>query len=670
MRREALSQGPAGFFWMFSDPPKANERVGDVAIVHVRGELEHHESPWGGESYEGIVAKVEAAVSGQDCVLAHEREHKWDDDYEPMAAAPPKTIITCIDSPGGVVAGLNACVDKLRSLRASHPEIRWVVYVNEMAASAAYALACAMGSEIVVPVVSAISGSIGVISTMISQARKNEKDGYDVVLLTSGARKADGHAHAPISDAALDVERGRVEKLADAFFRLVSKTRGIPLAKVEGFQAGIYLSADAKKRGLVDAIMSFDDVLLAVGATADEASGGASGAGGNKTDRRLQPNVALQKLGLNSRKAPRSRNHAGNGQRLVAPGSVVKVKAPRVPLSAVDTPSRLVKSHHRSKAVSVPRLSLGSARSSTDPELLGRHSASVPRSAGVDMANSAGDSSLTTSLTSEAREAMIQLDALIAKTKAAIAKEEDPDKIASLAADLAAYKKTKKHVEHVETEEDDDPDDEDDDKKGDEDDDEDEKKSAAAKKDSEEKHSEEEKAKASEEDDEEEESEEKSAKAALAAVEKLTGMKGKAALGALQAMASAQATIAKDVAALKARNLESERANLMASLKGRSTKSEREWLSTQSLKTVRGFVEMRTKSGFVNTDDGQLVKPKHVDPSSEESLSADAQAMIAQAVAAMPGDQKAKDALRASLVKAHLDEAKKARPVLNGTGRI
>ncbi|HLX78153.1 MAG TPA: S49 family peptidase, partial [Acidimicrobiales bacterium] len=285
----AIRSGPEGFFWLFGGGVAANERREDVAIVHVRGALDHHADSWE-DNYESILQRVRDAMSGADTLSAHKRkqaEHEWrhryEDGYQPLAdieAKPPAAVILCIDSPGGVVSGLNETVYAIQKMR-EETGVPLVAYVNEMAASAAYALCCAC-SQVVAPP-SAIVGSIGVISTMISQAERNKREGFDVRLITSGARKSDGHLHAPITDEAEAAERSRVNKLAATFFRIASKARKIPVATIEGFQAAIYLGKDAERRKLVDEVASLDDVVLALSkASAD----GAETAGGNETDRR------------------------------------------------------------------------------------------------------------------------------------------------------------------------------------------------------------------------------------------------------------------------------------------------------------------------------------------------------------------------------------------------
>lgn len=254
-----------GFFWMTGSqtPPNARHALyQDVAIVHVRGSLEHHLTD-GADSYEGILEKLEKAKAGTD-------------GDEPKD--PPSAIIQCIDSRGGVVAGLNQSVETMQRMfpRGGIPIIS---YINEMAASAAYAWACG-GHEIIGPA-SSITGSIGTISTMISVVKQDEMMGVDVRLITSGARKSDGHPHTAITDAAESAERDRVEDLAVSFINLASKARAISAKKIAAMQAGIFLGPKAKDAGLLDAVLSIDDVARMV------SKGGGKGplAKGNETKR-------------------------------------------------------------------------------------------------------------------------------------------------------------------------------------------------------------------------------------------------------------------------------------------------------------------------------------------------------------------------------------------------
>src|ERR1019366_943680 len=139
-----------------------------------------------------------------------------------------------------------------------------VAFIDETAAPAGHGL-CSGCEEILAPP-PAIIGSAGVASTIASQARHDAEDGIDFVLITSGARKADGNPHALIEDDAIAAERGRIEELAAQFFILASDARGISTKKIAALEAGIFLGKttkidDARDVGLVDEIISFDAAM-------------------------------------------------------------------------------------------------------------------------------------------------------------------------------------------------------------------------------------------------------------------------------------------------------------------------------------------------------------------------------------------------------------------------
>jgi|HubBroStandDraft_3_1064219.scaffolds.fasta_scaffold14886_2 ClpP class serine protease len=296
IKPEALHSGPQGFFWLFGGGAKASERIGEVAIVHIRDALDHHDDSFG-DNYESIATRVRDAMTGADMIARHkvaQERHRWHEGYRegyvPLAdieQTKPSVCVLEIDSPGGVVSGLNETSAKIVALSKEHG-VPLVTYVNEMAASAAYALACA-APKIYAPR-SSISGSIGVISTMASQHEADRADGLDYRLITSGARKADGHPHAPISDAAVNAERKRVMSLAKDFWRLASKARGVPMRDIQALEAGIYLGPEAERRGLIDGVMSRDELLVSLSKAPKSAKKSAAPAepeaSGNETDRR------------------------------------------------------------------------------------------------------------------------------------------------------------------------------------------------------------------------------------------------------------------------------------------------------------------------------------------------------------------------------------------------
>jgi signal peptide peptidase SppA len=233
--REALAiRADINILELLCDAPPPNEIRGEIGIVYVRGPIDHHRSF--GDSYERFA----------------EAFHELNDNDQ------VKAIAMCVDSPGGLVSGLNATVRTLRKAK------RKPVYaiVDEMATSAAYALSCIADEIIASP--SAVTGSVGVISTMCSQARADERQGFDFVTITSGERKADGHPHMPIEPGAIEAEEKRVDDLAMQFFKLVDEARGLSPDYLRALEAGIFLGAEALEMGLVDAVLDAEEAIQAI----------------------------------------------------------------------------------------------------------------------------------------------------------------------------------------------------------------------------------------------------------------------------------------------------------------------------------------------------------------------------------------------------------------------
>jgi len=212
--------------------PEPFERDGDVAIVRVSGPLAQRAwSCWmfSGDGYDAIVERGRAAL------------------YD----SGTRSLVLRLDSPGGEVAG---CFDAVRQIRAMAADAGKpvVAYADEVACSAAYALACAAG-EIVVPD-TGIIGSVGVIMAVTSRAGELAQRGVSVALITSGAAKADGHPALPLSDAARERLQGDVNALARLFAAEVSHARPLTAEQVLALQARTFLGAEAVNAGLADRV--------------------------------------------------------------------------------------------------------------------------------------------------------------------------------------------------------------------------------------------------------------------------------------------------------------------------------------------------------------------------------------------------------------------------------
>jgi signal peptide peptidase SppA len=212
---------------------------GQVAVVEVMGPLAQR-----------AAADFFGFVDGYDGIEAR---------FAEALAANPDAIVLRIDSPGGDAAGCFEAVKRMRAAaQAAGKPV--VAFADEMAASAAYALACVADSGIVAPS-SGMVGSVGVIAMHASQSRLLADAGIDVSVFRSGKRKAEGTAVEPLSDDAAAAMQSHVDALAQQFGALVAEARGTTADAVLGYEGAIFTAAEAVKNGLADRIGTLDDAV-------------------------------------------------------------------------------------------------------------------------------------------------------------------------------------------------------------------------------------------------------------------------------------------------------------------------------------------------------------------------------------------------------------------------
>jgi len=149
--------------------------VDGVAIVQVHGSLVNR-GAWVGAysgvtSYEGLRAQLRHALDDPDTT----------------------SVILDIDSAGGQAAGAFETATMVRQVAKAKPV---VAIVDDMAASAAYAIASG-AREIIVTPTSAV-GSIGVLMLHLDHSARLEKAGVKPTLIRAGARKVDGNPYEPL----------------------------------------------------------------------------------------------------------------------------------------------------------------------------------------------------------------------------------------------------------------------------------------------------------------------------------------------------------------------------------------------------------------------------------------------------------------------------------------
>lgn len=222
------------------------QRSGALGIVEINGPLDQrgargYWSYWDG--YESITARVCAAL------------------LDPQVGC----VVLRINSPGGVVAGCFEAVSTILRAKAEAGKPIHVI-VDELACSAAYALAC-VADRIALPATGEL-GSIGVIATFYNWLDELKQSGVRVAVLTSGEQKADGSPVVPWDAAMLARLQAEVDGLAVLFFALVARARKRKPEAIQALQAATFRGQAAIEAGLADAVQSPADALEIAAAAA------------------------------------------------------------------------------------------------------------------------------------------------------------------------------------------------------------------------------------------------------------------------------------------------------------------------------------------------------------------------------------------------------------------
>jgi ClpP class serine protease len=168
-------------------------------------------------------------------------------------------VMLDVDSPGGEAAGMLDICDKIIACRDVKPI--WAV-ANTFAASAAYGIARS-ASRLLLPRLGQV-GSIGCVMIHVDQSVQDEAMGLSYTAIFSGARKIDGWAHAPLSNAARDSFQADADHCRQEFAGLVGRQGRISVKDALSTEADIYSDSDAVTKKLADEVMTFDDALAAL----------------------------------------------------------------------------------------------------------------------------------------------------------------------------------------------------------------------------------------------------------------------------------------------------------------------------------------------------------------------------------------------------------------------
>jgi signal peptide peptidase SppA len=208
----------------------------ETAIISIIGPLTKRSSIFsflfGGLSYQEISNQIEMA-------LADERA---------------RAIVLNIDSPGGVVSGVEAVSDLIYNSKGIKPMI---AYTDGMMTSAAYWIGSA--ADLLFAEKTAIIGSIGVLRIHIDYSEMEKKEGIKTTYLTAGKYKALGNDSQPLSDEAKTIFQDELDYIYSIFVDNIARNRDVEVNAVLSKMADgkVFIGNQALDAGLIDNIGNY-----------------------------------------------------------------------------------------------------------------------------------------------------------------------------------------------------------------------------------------------------------------------------------------------------------------------------------------------------------------------------------------------------------------------------
>ncbi len=178
-----------------------------------------------------------------------------------------KAVILEVDSPGGGVTASAQMHDEIREFKESSGK-PVVVSMDATAASGGYYIATA--ADRIVANESTLTGSLGVIFSLLNYEEAEEKLGLEEVIIKSGEFKDIGSPSRGITPEEREIFQDLIDESYDEFVDVIVEGRDLPEERVRELADGrIYSGLQAQELGLVDEL---GDLETAAG-VAEEAAG-------------------------------------------------------------------------------------------------------------------------------------------------------------------------------------------------------------------------------------------------------------------------------------------------------------------------------------------------------------------------------------------------------------
>jgi signal peptide peptidase SppA len=169
-------------------------------------------------------------------------------------------IVLHIDSPGGMVDGVESLASLVHGARGRKPV---VALIDGLGASAAYWLASAADRVFITGETTQV-GSIGVVATHIDRSKADERRGVKVTEIVAGRFKRIASEHAPLGTEGRAMLQDVVDRIYTVFVEAVARQRGIAAEQVVATEGRIFIGKQAIEAGLVDGTATLDRLIAAL----------------------------------------------------------------------------------------------------------------------------------------------------------------------------------------------------------------------------------------------------------------------------------------------------------------------------------------------------------------------------------------------------------------------
>jgi protease-4 len=170
-----------------------------------------------------------------------------------------KGILLYVDSPGGYVYETDELYLKLKEYKEVTGRPIYA-YMASQACSGGYYIT--MAADKIYENRNGMTGSIGVISSLLNMEGLYEKLGIEEINITSGENKAMGSSGSELTQEQRDILQSMVDEAFDQFVEIVADGRNMGEEKVREIADGrIYTPKQALELGMIDGIASYEETV-------------------------------------------------------------------------------------------------------------------------------------------------------------------------------------------------------------------------------------------------------------------------------------------------------------------------------------------------------------------------------------------------------------------------